>query len=114
MWGQCLQGWTLWVGAVEDDLVQDMKSPSPSLSAPPMPRPDPRRNVLTFHQEGPVTGHLASDVGGYAAVAPAVPGLGSQQAEVMGPTIFVDLNGAFSSPHGDTFQEPGHLGLWDP
>lgn len=69
---------------------------------------------LTFHQEGPGTGCLASDAGGRTAVAAAVPRPGSQQAEVMGSAVFIDLNGAFLSPHGDTFQEPGHLGLWGP
>lgn len=107
-----MMGCVPWVGAVGNDLAQYMKPPREQ-SSPREPGVT-RRNVLTFHKEGPVTGHLASDIGGYAAVVPAVPRPGSQQAEVMGPAIFINLNGAFSSPHGGTFQEPGHLGLWDP
>ena len=72
------------------------------------------RDVLTFHQEGPATGHLASDIGGCATVAPAVPGPGSPQAEVMGPPSFVNLDAALLTPHGDTVQEPGHFRFWDP
>lgn len=53
-----------------------------------------------FHLEGPATGHLASGVGSSAAVCPTVPGPGSQQAEVMGASIFINLNAAFLSPHG--------------
>lgn len=36
-------------------------------------------DILTFHQEAPVTGRLASDIGGCAAVAPAVLGPGLWQ-----------------------------------
>lgn len=73
-----------------------------------------RRSVLTFHLEGPATGHLASGVGSSAAVCPTVPGPGSQQAEVMGASIFINLNAALLSPHGSAFQEPGHFRLWNP
>lgn len=92
---------------MRDDPVQYWKTS-------PQGSPVTWRNVLTFHQECPVTGHLASDVGGCAAVIPSIPCPGSQQAEAMRPTIFIKLSGAFPSPHGGTFQEPGHLGLRDP
>ena len=61
-----------------------------------------------------MTGRLASDIGGCAAVAPAVLGPGSPQAEVMRPPSFVNFDAALSTPHRDTVQEPGHFRFGDP
>lgn len=87
---------------------------TPAWMAPLERTQDDWRLVLTFHQEVPTTGHLALDIGGRAAIAPTVPGPCSQQAEVMASAFFINLNHAFSSPHGGTFQEPGHFRLWGP
>ena len=98
-------------GTAGDDTGASVKHPTKVL---PQRSQVTLRDVLTFHQEGPTTGHLASDVGGCTAVAPAVPGPGSPQAEVMGPPSFVNLDAALPTPHGDTVQEPGHFRFWDP
>jgi hypothetical protein len=93
--------------------------PSVASEAPHEYSPPPVRiqgdlgDILTFYQEGPAAGHLALDIRGRATVPPTVPGPGSQQAEVMGSSIFINLNDTFLPPYRDAFQEPGHFRLWD-
>lgn len=103
-WEQCSAG-ALGSGAEELKHLQHAKHPKKLGSG---------RDVLTLNSEGPAAGHPASAVGSCAAVLPAVSGPGSQQAEAVGSLVLINLNGAFSCPHRDAFQEPGYLRLRDP